>query len=253
MRIGAFVIVCALALSCKAWVAQGGEAPKSAPSEEEKKKLLDAETPEQKKLRAELAEMAKVGVQKVYYNSSFEGKSRLYAVNPDGSGSARIAPQGNILKDDEEVAYPHLSPDGKRLAFQTPGHKWTKEELAAVVRDAQASEARSRAPAPHGIWIMGPDGSDPHLVAMGLLPHWSADGRYLAYATYVSARDRLFCVMDVDWDTEGSNWHHPGVISDLYVSRWPADGVNVRITWHGGFTMQPQWWGPPAKETPDRN
>jgi Tol biopolymer transport system component len=69
-------------------------------------------------------------------------------------------------------------------------------------------------------------------------PDFSPDGKYLVYA---------------HWDTEGSNWHHPGVISDLYVARFPADGVNVRITWHGGFTMQPQWWGPPAKETPDKN
>jgi Tol biopolymer transport system component len=60
-------------------------------------------------------------------------------------------------------------------------------------------------------------------------PDFSPDVKYLVYA---------------HWDTESKDWYQSGVNGDLFVSRWPADGVSVRITWHGGFTQHPQWWGP---------
>jgi hypothetical protein len=35
---------------------------------------------------------------------------------------------------------------------------------------------------------------------------------------------------------------------EVYVSRFPPDGVNVRITWNGAANQHPHWWGPPKAE-----
>jgi hypothetical protein len=34
---------------------------------------------------------------------------------------------------------------------------------------------------------------------------------------------------------------------ELYVCRFPPDGVNVRITWNGAANQHPHWWGPASK------
>ena len=87
-----------------------GESPKpAAVPEEEKAKLLAAETAEQKALRAELAELAKAG-QKIYFSSTQDSTFRVYAMAPDGSGQECLTPAPAAGADK-----PHVSPDGKRF------------------------------------------------------------------------------------------------------------------------------------------
>jgi Tol biopolymer transport system component len=50
------------------------------------------------------------------------------------------------------------------------------------------------------------------------------------------------------WKTvSGDKDRYSTAAADLYVCRWPPDGVSARITWHGGTTQNPHWWGPAAK------
>ena len=50
-------------------------------------------------------------------------------------------------------------------------------------------------PRPSGIYLVGPDGLDPHWLAAGVEPAWSADGTELAYST-----GRFLAIQGVDGD-----------------------------------------------------
>jgi Tol biopolymer transport system component len=73
-------------------------------------------------------------------------------------------------------------------------------------------------------------------------PDFSPDTRYLVYTHYE--------VKDTPENRSKAGrspyWYACRQQAELYVCRWPADGVNVRITWNGG-AGQPQWWAPAAK------
>lgn len=181
--------------------ARAGEASDAEPvSEAEKAELLAAETPQQKALRAELAALAKAG-QKIYCNSNFEGPQAIYAVGADGSGFARVTPKD--WPDNQE--YPHVSPDGKTIAFSTK-RKMSKEELLKLPCDPDYSPAEWRKGGGRlkgsTTWIMNVDGTEPKLIVMGGAPHWSRDGKYLSYCTDVRPNNRRFGLYDVGNRTE---------------------------------------------------
>lgn len=345
-------------LACAFCAARAGEPPKAAgASEEEKARLLAAETAEQKKLRVELAA---IKGQRIVYNSNFEdGVQRLYLVNPDGSDFKRLTPKD--WKGDQE--YPHVSPDGKKVAFGTK-RKMTREELAKLPCDPDYRLGTpKRFPPKATLWTMNPDGSDARPVVMGGAPHWSPNGRYLSYCSDVRPNTRRFGLYDVEkrtehlfdvgkqpgttcfsaegryyvfgsfylkieeiiagaekpkpvkhggrgcnqevtpdnkwivhvtdykdgswicrlpfepgkrgksqglelgwpkatqnyfpevspdcrymayghwesWDRSKRSGRYETNAADLYVTRWPPDGVNVRVSWHGGTTQNPHW------------
>jgi hypothetical protein len=355
------------------------EPPKIVPvSEEEKAKLLDAETPEQKKLREELAAPARTE-QKIVFNSNATGKNHIFMVKPDGSGLTQIT------KGDAGGSYPHLSPDGKRIVFgrnETVTAEDVKklpfdesDKLIRQVRKKRRASPRKKA----CIWIMNADGTGAERVAAGGAPHWSANGKAVAYHTdtrpfYAPAvldlekrTEKVFQIsgvrgkgqcmpafspdgkwlltsngpvlcwplgegqtelapepkiyrpvrghvcntefgpktqyityvidthkcmgswlccakfdpsakkpprgrkMKLGWKPRSVNYFpdfspcgkymvyvhadtQEGVKSwllktkqELYVSRFPPDGVNVRITWNGAANQHPHWWGPPTR------
>jgi Tol biopolymer transport system component len=164
--------------------AKAPEPPKIvAPTADEIKAELDKETPEQKALRAELAALAKKG-QKIYFNANLGEKNRneVFAMDPDGANVKQLTKEGGD--------YPHCSPDGKRVAFcsvRIPVKEPLPEALKSLPIDAKFPlfdwgkfSAWNRANGPV-IWMMNADGSDPQPAAIGCMPHWSHDGKFLCY------------------------------------------------------------------------
>lgn len=197
-RLPLAALAAALLLSGRAAAGAAPEVPKVAgTSEEDKARWLAAEKPEQKKLREELAALAKAG-QKLYYNSDFEGKhQRIYAVAPDGSGFAHLAGD-----DQHNAEYPRVSADGQRLVFVCHTRQLSKEEFLKLPLDPrydpnqwQKGGARLKGAL---IWMMNLDGSDLHPVAQGAMPAWSADGRYLAYGVQPRPNVRRLGLQDLE-------------------------------------------------------
>jgi Tol biopolymer transport system component len=199
MRSLCLFFFCCLGLSAALALpaARAGEAAGPAKAvpvpEDEKAKLLAAETPEQKALRAELAALAKAG-QKIYFNANCAGNNDIFVIDCDGGNVKQLT------RDPAEDVYPHCSPDGKTVVFtsmRTPLVRPVPEALKGVPVDpnfplespkskdrflvkegAEMPAAESRGSV---IWSMKPDGSDQKPIAFGLMPHWSFDGKYLVY------------------------------------------------------------------------
>jgi Tol biopolymer transport system component len=173
------VLAAGVALVSSGWAGEPskkGEPPKIAPAtEEEKKAELDKETPEQKALRGELEALAKAG-QRIAFNANGDGAGRIYIVKADGSELKCLTP------DAAGGSYPHISPDGRKVAFV---RKASKEELAKLpcdpkfpLSDAKRADAREGGTA---VCLLDIESGKEEPAAAGTLAHWSADGKKLAY------------------------------------------------------------------------
>ena len=70
-------------------------------------------------------------------------------------------------------------------------HRWPARPRENSTRHAPSCPK----PRPSGIYLVGPDGLDPHWLAAGVEPAWSADGTELAYST-----GRFLAIQGVDGD-----------------------------------------------------
>lgn len=140
----------------------------------EKQAWLEKESPEQKKLRRELVELAKGG-QKV----AFAGGGTMYVVAPDGSDRKSLGPGGG----------PRISPDGKKVAFCggsfRPGVHGVPAEVVAKVlgRAPSAAEMRrlnnSSDCGRNFGRLKNLDGTGEVQFVGPRMPTWSPDGKYL--------------------------------------------------------------------------
>lgn len=186
----------------------------AAPTEEEKKAELAKETPQQKARRAELAAMKNA---RIAFNANLGEKNAnvIFLVNPDGSGMKRLTAEG------VSESYPHLSFDGKRLLFERT-ETLSAEEQKKIPCDATFpfnKEGRARAGKPAGyIWVSDLDGGNAQRLCQG---------RHLVY---VHAEQQKGVK---SWTLKTKQ--------DLYVCRFPPDGVSVRITWTNAACQHPNW------------
>jgi len=172
------VLACA-ALSARAAEKKEAGPPKIEPvSDAEKAKLLAAETPAQKKLRAEIAAFKD---HRIVFNANATGRNEVYLVRPDGSEMTQVTKEGG--------EYPHLSPDGKRIVFLRK-EKVAAEEIKKLPFDesegiiAPVKKSRRAHPKKESfIWIVNADGTGAERVAAGEAPHWSPSGKAIAYQT----------------------------------------------------------------------
>ena len=133
------------------------------------------------------------------------GASFVERVNADGIDRSRIV----TLPPGEWVSGVTLSPDGAQIAY---GLRLANE-----------------------IWVVDPDGSDPHYLAAGVEPSWSPDGTKIAY----TCGDHI-CVMDADGTgsiqltTEGVNrdpfWGNTGAVTYDFTGFFaPVDNDKLNV------------------------
>jgi len=193
-RIG--IIVWVLAALTGARASLGAEKEPAPPkiesvSEAEKAKLLAAENAQQKALRAELAALAKRG-HRIYFNANIHGNDDIFSIAPDGTGLKRLT------ETPENETYPHVSPDGKRIAYGYSDPKWPKK----VIPKAEMAKLIAKLPTDPAVpmkwprhaksltYVMNLDGGDPKLVAFGGLPHWHPNGNVLVTNTQMMGGGR---------------------------------------------------------------
>jgi hypothetical protein len=170
-------------------MALAGEAPKSpAPlGAEEKKKALEAETADQKKLREEIKTLGG----KVYFCSG----GKIWVAGLDGSEEKMIVD----LKEGS-LDYPHVSPDGKKLVFEQWGNKSTKpEEFLVKKLDEKAAPADQRDMRARVTWIANADGSDPKPLGPLWSIHWMPNGKgIIGNLNLKGKRNRPITMFDLD-------------------------------------------------------
>lgn len=98
-----------------------------AVKDDEKAAQIAKETDDQKKLRADLAELTKKG-EKLYFASTVDGKLRVYGMGLDGTKMECLTPAPTDSADK-----PHVSPDGKKLVINVTV---SKEDGAKLPQDA---------------------------------------------------------------------------------------------------------------------
>jgi Tol biopolymer transport system component len=184
-------------LTCASWGALAGEAPKAPVAEDEKKKLLEAETPEQKKLREEM----KASGGRIFYCV----QGQIWEVGLDGSAEKQVTrftpaemPSAwpNVALD-----YPHVSPDGKKLIAEQWGSKvqadkfLLKPDAKGIPLDQRDNSREYRV-----TYLMNIDGSDPKPLGHCWCPHWSPDGKHLCYSINSKNRrgGRPVAVLDLE-------------------------------------------------------
>jgi hypothetical protein len=154
-------------------------------SEGDRSKFLKAETAEQKKLRAELSELAKTG-QKIYFNANIYGHDDIFVISPDGTGKKRLT------SDPGHEIYPHVSPDGKRVLYARKDFFGKPKILRPDYRKLQSEMHLDKRPTRclHSLtYMMSSDGTDSRPVAFGSLPHWHPNGRvFCTSIAYSSSR-----------------------------------------------------------------
>ncbi len=158
------------------------------------------------------------GGREVYYavkrvalaEAGVEGATEIASAPP-------LEPQPTWLPTDEPPwpartdAWPAVSPDGAKIAFQTSEASWN----VAVRLDVGKFEGPKE-----GIWVANADGSDPRQLtsdpnALDFLPRWSADGEFILF---VRTDGKPFAG---DFGGEGSK------SADLWMIR--ADGSDARL------------------------
>ncbi len=154
-------------------------------SDRDRTRFLEAETPEQKKLRAEIAALAKAGT-RIYFNSNIYGHDDIFVISSDGTGLKRLT------SDKGHELYPHVSPDGKRILYarkdffgdaqiSASDYRKLKEELTLDRRHVRHLHSLT--------YMMNADGTDSKPVAFGSLPHWHPNGKiFTTSIAYTSSR-----------------------------------------------------------------
>lgn len=140
----------------------------------------------------------------IAFASRRDGRSHIYLMRPDGSGTRRIT---TSAMDDEHPAW---SPDGRRIAFAREGALFVVPAAGGRARRLGHGLGNADDPAwsPNGklvaydyrrpgvstreLWLMASDGSRPRpltrLGAVSAMPSWSPDGRRIAFHSNVRGR-----------------------------------------------------------------
>ncbi|MCX7805287.1 MAG: hypothetical protein N3A38_08870 [Planctomycetota bacterium] len=156
-------------------------------TEDERKKLIDAETPEQKKLREELKAIGG----KIYFDAwGSSAGGGVFVVSLDGGDAKKVTKIGG---------YPHVSPDGKKLVTHQWHSKARPEEFLIKKLDEKAVPLDQRNMEDRVAWIMNIDGSDPKPLGYMWDPHWSPDGKRVAGNLNMKGRGgRPIAVFDLE-------------------------------------------------------
>ena len=116
--------------------------------------------------------------QYIYFNSDRSGLMEVWRMNPDGSQPVRV------INDGSNNWFPHVSPDGKFLAFLTApgaGLRFPASFEPALLRVMTLADGRTRTLANlmAGPWTIGER-------------PWSPDGQRIAFVSYqgVNAGER---------------------------------------------------------------
>jgi Tol biopolymer transport system component len=175
--------------------------------------VISGSTPTQ---AAELAEELKACPDRIIYETCPDGNWELFTVAADGSSPANLTntPRINEL-------YPHVSPDGARIAF---------------VVDESEGPAKVR-----NVYLMNADGSGRTLVAKNARQEcWKADGSELAYLkgesddfNYTDYATKGIWFFD---PAAGKHRQHPNhELMHLYNPCWSPDGRWFVSTIHAGM------------------
>jgi Tol biopolymer transport system component len=203
--------------------------PKVVPvTDDDEKKLLDAETAEQKQLRGELAQLAKTG-QKIYFNANCDGVQRVYSMDPDGSEMKCITPAPGPGGE-----HPQVSPDGSKVVYGAP----VKKEDAARFPPANAGENQRLESTGQGVFVLdlNKERAAPEPVAIGSEPRWSPDMRRLTYLYKFQGRGRRVAIYDIEKKKE-----HPVIVPGVQPGCYPAftpDGGALFICGRGGALLE---------------
>lgn len=141
---------------------------------------------------------------KIAFASERLGKQELFVMNADGTDQVRLL----HIADDLDETHPTWSPDGRQIAF-----------IRSIVPPGTAG----------GLWVMGSDGSDPHLLLGAPLvafPTWSPDGTRIAFQREVGDEPRLG-VFEIA----------TGRVVDLgpgWLPRWSPDSSRLAFSMPGG-------------------
>ncbi len=135
--------------------------------------------------------------QTIYFSSRRSGSFEIYSININGDEMKRLT------RDIGSLYAPQLSPNSERIIFTKEGN---------------------------GLWLMKPDGSNPHALTTSddIDPTWSADGSMIAFASSRAGSRQLF-VMNAD----GSNVRQVTNLNDMGGrSSWSPDGM--RLAFYAG-------------------
>ena len=166
--------------------------------------------------------------QTVYFSSNQTGNFEIYSIDINGNGLQRLTNGIGSLYA------PELSPDGERIIFTNNGN---------------------------GLWVMNPDGSNPHVLTShdDIDPTWSPDGSMIAFASNRQGQRQLFVanangrkvdkVTDLrqmggrsSWSPDGTKlafYRGPDGDHDIYVIN--IDGSGLTKLTDGGDNLGPSW------------
>lgn len=164
----------------------------------------------------------------VYFSSKQEGGFEIYSISVDG-GEAK-----QLTKNIGSLYGPELSPNGEWIVFANQGN---------------------------GLWLMRPDGENPHPLSNrdDIDPTWSPDGSMIAFASSRAGNRQLFLmnadgtnirqVTNLDFMGGRSTWSPDGTKLAFY--RGPAgdhniyiinvDGTGLVQLTNGGDNLGPSW------------
>ena len=166
--------------------------------------------------------------QTVYFASNQSGIFEIYSIDINGNGLERLTNKIGSL------AAPELSPDGEKILFANEGN---------------------------GLWVMNPDGSNPHAITFheDIDPTWSQDGSMIAFASNRQGQRQLFVanangkkvdkVTDLkqmggrsSWSPDGTKlafYRGPTGDHDIYVIN--IDGTGLERLTDSGDNLGPSW------------
>jgi TolB protein len=166
--------------------------------------------------------------QTIYFSSNQTGTFEIYSIDIDGNGLKQLTNKIGSLYA------PELSPNGERIIFTNNGN---------------------------GLWVMNPDGSNPHPITSkdDIDPTWSADGSMIAFASNRQGQRQLFVanangkkvdkVTDLrqmggrsSWSPDGTKlvfYRGPAGDHDIYVIN--IDGSGLKRLTNGGDNLGPSW------------
>jgi len=166
--------------------------------------------------------------QTIYFSSHQSGNFEIYSIDINGNGLQRLTNKIGSLYA------PELSPDGERILFTNNGN---------------------------GLWVMNPDGSNPHAITSkdDIDPTWSPDGSMIAFASNRQGQRQLFVanangkkvdkVTDLknmggrsSWSPDGTKlafYRGPEGDHDIYVIN--IDGTGLQKLTNGGDNLGPSW------------